>query len=210
MEEKPGQLKKQTKHKPEPAIRKTGLYFGSFNPIHIGHMAIANYMLEFTDLDEVWFVVSPLNPLKSKSTLLANHHRYAMVMRAVEDYHRYHVSNIEFSLPQPSYTINTLVALGEKYPGREFVLIMGSDNLDTFYKWKKPDVILQYYKLYVYPRPQHDGGELRLHPSVRWVDAPMMEISSSFIRDAIKHKKDIRFFLPEKVHQYIDEMGFYR
>ena len=190
--------------------KKTGLYFGSFNPIHIGHLAIANYMLEFTDLDEVCFVVSPQNPLKSKNTLLPNHHRYAMVVRAVEDYYRFQVSNIEFSLPQPSYTINTLLALGEKYPEKEFVLILGSDNLDTFHKWKNYEVILQYYRLYVYPRPGHDGGKFRQHPSVHWVNAPLMEISSSFIRSAIQHKKDIRFFLPEKVFKYLDEMGFYR
>jgi len=190
--------------------KKTGLYFGSFNPIHIGHLAIANYMLEFTDLEEVWFVVSPLNPLKNKSTLLANHHRYAMVMRAVEDYYKFHVSNIEFSLPQPSYTINTLVALDDKYPEKQFVLIMGADNLDTFHKWKNYEAILQYYSLYVYPRPNHDGGKFKDHPAVTWVNAPLMEISSSFIRDAIKEKKDIRFFLPEKVYKYIDEMGFYK
>ena len=194
----------------EKKSKKTGLYFGSFNPIHIGHLAIANYMLEFTDLDAVWFVVSPLNPLKAKNTLLANHHRYAMVMRAVEDYYRFQVTNIEFSLPQPSYTINTLVALGEKYPEKQFVLIMGSDNLDTFHKWKNYKVILQYYPLFVYPRPGHDGGKFREHPSVHWVDAPLMEISSSFIRSAISQKKDIRFFLPDKVYTYIDEMGFYK
>jgi nicotinate-nucleotide adenylyltransferase len=190
--------------------KKIGLYFGSFNPVHIGHLAIANYMLEFTDLDEVGFVVSPQNPLKNKHTLLANHHRYAMVMRAVEDYSRFHVSNIEFSLPQPSYTINTLVALGEKYPEKQFVLIMGADNLDTFYKWKNYEVILQYYQIYVYPRPGHDGGNFREHPSVHWINAPLIEISSSFIRSAIRQKKDIRFFLPDKVFKYLDEMGFYK
>jgi nicotinate-nucleotide adenylyltransferase len=194
----------------EKKLKKTGLYFGSFNPVHIGHLAIANYMLEFTDLDEVWFVVSPQNPLKSKDSLLANHHRYAMVMRAVEDFYRFHVSNIEFSLSKPSYTINTLVALGEKYPEKQFVLIMGADNLDTFIKWKNYEVILQYYQLYVYPRPGHDGGNFREHPSVHWINAPLIEISSSFIRSAIKNKKDIRFFLPEKVYKYVDEMGFYK
>jgi nicotinate-nucleotide adenylyltransferase len=194
----------------EKKPKKTGLYFGSFNPVHIGHLAIANYMLEFTDLDEVCFVVSPQNPLKSKNTLLANHHRYAMVMRAVEDYYRFHVSNIEFSLSQPSYTINSLVALGEKYPDKQFILIMGADNLDTFHKWKNYEVILQYYQLYVYPRPGHDGGKFKDHSSVQWVNAPLIEISSSFIRSAIKHKKDIRYFLPEKVYKYLDEMGFYK
>jgi len=194
----------------ENKVKKTGLYFGSFNPVHIGHLAIANYMLEFTDLDEVCFVVSPLNPLKNKNTLLANHHRFAMVQRAVEDFYRFQVTNIEFSLPQPSYTINTLVALGEKYPNKQFVLIMGADNLDTFHKWKNYEVILQYYQIYVYPRPGHDGGKFREHPSVQWIDAPLIEISASFIRSAIKNKKDIRFFLPEKVYKYMDEMGFYR
>ncbi len=190
--------------------KKTGLYFGSFNPVHIGHLAIANYMLEFTDLDDICFVVSPQNPLKSKETLLANHHRYAMVMRAIEDYSKFQVSNIEFKLPLPSYTINTLTVLGEKYPQKQFVLIMGSDNLSNFKKWKNYESILQYYQLYVYPRPGSDGGALRDHPSVTWVDAPLMEISSSFIRRAIHQNKDIRFFLPEKVWIYIDEMGFYK
>ena len=190
--------------------KKTGLYFGSFNPVHIGHLAIANYMLEFTDLDDICFVVSPQNPLKSKETLLANHHRYAMVMRAIEDYSKFQVSNIEFKRPLPSYTINTLTVLGEKYPQKQFVLIMGSDNLSNFKKWKNYESILQYYQLYVYPRPGSDGGALRDHPSVTWVDAPLMEISSSFIRRAIHQNKDIRFFLPEKVWIYIDEMGFYK
>ena len=190
--------------------KKTGLYFGSFNPIHIGHLAIANYMLEFTDLDEICFVVSPHNPLKSKDTLLANHHRYAMAVRATEDYYPFQVSNVEFKLSQPSYTINTLTVLSEKYPEKQFVLIMGSDNLNSFHKWKNYEVILKLYSLYVYPRRGSDGGDLKNHPAVEWVDAPLMEISSSFIRNAIHQKKDIRFFLPEKVFAYIDEMGFYR
>ena len=189
---------------------KIGLYFGSFNPIHIGHLAIANYMTAFTDLQKIWFVVSPQNPLKNKSSLLANHHRFAMVERAVEDFIPFEASRIEFKLPQPSYTINTLVFLSEKYPGKEFVLIMGADNLQTFAKWKNYEQLLTFYKIYVYPRPGFDGGEFAHHPSVTWVDAPLMQISSSFIREAIKNGKDIRFFLPEKVYKYIDEMGFYR
>ncbi|MEI6123963.1 MAG: nicotinate (nicotinamide) nucleotide adenylyltransferase [Bacteroidota bacterium] len=190
--------------------KKTGLYFGSFNPIHIGHLAIANYMLEFTDLDEICFVVSPQNPLKSKDSLLANRHRYAMVQRAIEDFYRFQVSNVEFKLSLPSYTINTLAVLSEKYPHKKFALILGADNLSNFKKWKNWEMILQHYPLYVYPRPCGDGGALREHEAVTWVDAPMMEISSSFIRKAIQMKKDVRFFLPEKVHAYVEEMGFYK
>ena len=191
-------------------MSKTGLFFGSFNPIHIGHMVLANYMLEFTDLDEVWFVVSPHNPLKEKQTLLAQNHRLAMVRLAVEDHKGLKASNIEFKLPQPSYTINTLVHLQEKYPKKEFSLIMGMDNLQTFDKWKNYEQILKNYTLYVYPRPRLEPGKFANHPSVVLTDAPIMEISSSFIRKAIKEKKNVDCFMPEKVAAYIEEMNFYK
>ena len=138
---------------------KTGLFFGSFNPIHIGHLVIANYMLEFTDLDEVWFIISPHNPLKDKKTLLGDHHRYYMVNMAIEDNYRLKASNIEFNMPQPSYTIHTLAYLKEKYPDKNFILIAGSDNLPTFHKWKNYEEILKQYSLYVYPRL--DAGDHR-------------------------------------------------
>ena len=189
---------------------KTGLFFGSFNPIHIGHLAIANYLAEFTDLDQVWFIISPQNPFKKKQTLLADYHRYALAERAIDDdYSKLKVSNIEFGLPQPSYTVNTLAHLEEKYPSHEFVLIMGSDNLKTLHKWKNAEHILEHYRIYVYPRKGSRGGELMNHPSVRIVDAPLMEVSSSFIREAIGAKKNVRYMLPQTVAEYIREMHFY-
>jgi nicotinate-nucleotide adenylyltransferase len=189
--------------------KKTGLFFGSFNPVHIGHLAIANYMLEFTDLDEAWFMVSPHNPLKEKETLLADHHRLALVRIATESYPRFKASNFEFSLPQPSYTIDTLVRLQEKYPEREFVLIAGTDIFPTFHKWKNYEELLNRYTMYVYPRPGYDLGKYAGNGNIHLYPAPLMEISSSFIRNAISSGKDIRFFLPEKVFEYIREMHFY-
>ena len=188
---------------------KVGLFFGSFNPIHIGHLAIANYMVQFTDLDKLWFVVSPHNPLKEKKTLLANNHRLRLVREAITDYSKFTASNIEFSLPQPSYTINTLAYLKEKHPSTQFALIMGSDNLQTFDKWKNYEEILKHYTLYVYPRTGFDGGKFKDHPKVKITQAPIMEISATFIREALKNKKDIRFMLSEPVYKYIKEMHFY-
>lgn len=188
---------------------KTGLYFGSFNPIHNGHMAIANYMHQFTDLDEVWFVVSPQNPFKNKQSLLADYQRLEMVELAISDTPGYRASNIEFHLPKPSYTVDTLAYLFDKYPNRKFVLIMGSDNLINFHKWKNFNEILRYHQIYVYPRPGTPKTPLLNNPNIQLTDAPLMEISSSFIRNSIKQKKDIRFFLPPKVWNYISEMHFY-
>jgi nicotinate-nucleotide adenylyltransferase len=188
---------------------KIGLFFGSFNPVHVGHMVIGGYMAEFTDLEKVWFVISPHNPLKEKVSLLADYHRRELVRRAIGDTNKLKASNIEFNLPKPSYTIHTLTYLTEKYPGDQFVLIMGSDTLGTFHKWKNYTQILEGFELYVYPRAGVDGGELKNHPHVKMVDTPLMEISSSFIRDAIKQKKDIRYMLPESVYNYISEMHFY-
>lgn len=187
-----------------------GLFFGSFNPIHIGHMALANYMVEFTDMDQVWFVISPHNPLKQKASLLNQNQRLYMVNVAIEDDERFKSSTIEFDLPQPSYTINTLVHLKEKYPTHKFSLIIGQDNLENFHKWKNYEEILKNYKLYVYPRPGAAKINLEIHPNVVLTQAPFMEISSTFIRDAIKKKKDIRHFLPEKAWKYIDEMNLYK
>ncbi|MCA6361755.1 MAG: nicotinate-nucleotide adenylyltransferase [Bacteroidetes bacterium] len=189
---------------------KVGLFFGSFNPIHVGHLVLANYMLSFTDLDKLWFVVSPHNPLKEKKTLLADHHRLEMVNRAIGDHPRLRASDIEFKLPQPSFTVNTLAWLSEKYPDYKFALIMGSDNLNSLPKWKNYEIILEHYQIYVYPRPGYDGGDLRNHPSVVFTQAPVMEISSTFIREAIKNKKDVQYFLPPAAWQYLDEMNFYR
>ena len=191
-------------------MQKTGLFFGSFNPIHIGHMVLANYMLSFTDLDEVWFVVSPQNPLKEKHTLLAQNHRLYMVKLATENHPKFKASDIEFKLSKPSYTIHTLTHLKEKYPKKQFSLIMGMDNLQSFHKWKNYEQILNNHTLYVYPRLQSHAGEFAKHPNIRITEAPVMEISSSFIRKAILDKKEVSAFMPEKVAAYVDEMNFYK
>jgi len=191
------------------AKKKIGLLFGSFNPIHIGHLILANYMLEFTDLSQVWFITSPHNPLKEKKSLLADHHRLAMVNIAIENNYQFRSSSIEFNLPHPSYTIDTLSHLYEKHPDNDFILIMGSDNLSSLKKWKNYKELLKLYKMYVYPRPGSDGGEFTNSPNVKMVNAPLMEISSSFIRKAIKDKKNIQYMFPPGVYEYILEMHFY-
>jgi len=187
-----------------------GLFFGSFNPIHAGHLVLANYMASFTDLEQVWFVVSPQNPLKQKSTLLDQNQRLHMVNLAIDANLKFKSSNIEFDLPKPSYTINTLAHLKEKYPNHSFSLIIGEDNLESFTKWKNYEEILKQHKLYVYPRPNSNSGELKNHKNVIMTEAPLMDISSTFIRNAIKAKKDVSFFTHPDVWQYIDEMHFYK
>ncbi len=189
---------------------KVGLYFGTFNPIHIGHLAIANYISEFTDTDQLWFVVSPQNPHKQKATLLDDYQRLEMVHRAVDGDDRFRVSNIEFNLPKPSYTVDTLAYLSEKYPDYFFRIIMGSDNLENFHKWKNYETILNHYGIMVYPRPGFDKTKYPPHPNITITDAPLMEISSTFIRNAIRNGKDVRHFLPPKIWEYIDEMNFYK
>jgi len=187
----------------------TGLYFGSFNPIHIGHLAIANFMVEFSELEQLWFVVSPQNPLKQKQSLLQDYHRLEMVQLAVEDDDRFRASDIEFRLPTPSFTIDTLTYLEEKYPGREFQLVMGADGLRTFHKWKHADLIVQKYHRLIYPRPGTDKEVASQLPNATLVDAPMMDISSSFIRQAIKEGKDVRHLVPAMAYTYMREMHFY-
>lgn len=189
---------------------KIGLFFGSFNPIHTGHMVLANYMLEFTELERIWFVVTPHNPLKQKSSLLADNHRLALVRAAIGENTKYKASNIEFGLPQPSYTVNTLAYIGEKFPNDEFALIMGSDNLESLNKWKNYEVILDRYKIYVYPRPGSAGGDFAKHKNVVMTDAPLMDISSTMIREGIKAKKNMQYFLPEGAWKYLEEMHFYQ
>lgn len=173
-------------------------------------MVLANYMLSFTDLDEIWFVVSPHNPHKAKASLLAQNHRLQMVRIAVEDHPKLKASNIEFKLPQPSYTINTLTHLREKYPKKDFCLILGMDNLQTFDKWKNYGQILKHHALYIYPRQGSVGDKFKDHPHVHITEAPVIEISSSFIRAAIAGKKDVSCFMPEKVALYVKEMNFYK
>ena len=172
-------------------------------------MVIANYMLAHTDLDKIWFVVSPHNPLKQKSSLLDERQRLQMVTLAIGDNNKMKASNIEFKLPQPSYTINTLAYLKEKHPSNSFALIMGSDNLQGFHKWKNYEEILKNYELYVYPRPDTKENELAKHKHVKMVNAPLMELSSTEIRNAVKEKKDVRYFVSPDVWQYMREMHFY-
>lgn len=187
-----------------------GLFFGSFNPIHVGHMVLANYMASFTDLEQVWFVVSPHNPLKEKSSLLNQNQRLHMVNVAIGDSDTLRSSNIEFGLSQPSYTINTLEHLKEKYPQHRFSLIMGEDNLESFTKWKNYEEILKHYHIYVYPRPNCNASDLKTHKNIIMTEAPLMDISSTMIRQSLKNKKDVSFFLPQTVWQYLDEMSFYK
>jgi len=191
---------------------KIGLYFGTFNPIHIGHLTIANHLAEYSDLDKIWFVVTPHSPFKKKSTLLDNRQRYDMVYEATKDYQKLEPSDIEFNLPQPNYTINTLTYLEEKYPKYEFALIMGEDNLKSLHKWKNYEQILENYSIYVYPRISIGEVEHRFkgHGKIHHVDAPIMELSSTFIRKSIKAGKNVRPMLPDHVWNYIDEMNFYK
>ena len=188
---------------------KIGLFFGSFNPMHIGHKIIASYMVEFSDLEKVLFVVSPENPFKQKEDLLDKNYRLQIIKSEVEGNAKLAVSDIEFSMPQPSYTIDTLGRLKEDYPENEYALIMGADNLQNFHKWKNYEQILENHSIYVYPRP---GIEInRAHQNIHIISGvPQMEISASFIRDSIKRGKDVSYLMPEKVWQYVDEMNFYK
>jgi nicotinate-nucleotide adenylyltransferase len=196
---------------PKTIRLKIGLYFGSYNPIHIGHLAIANYIVEFTDIDQLWFVVSPQNPFKKKENLLADYHRLELVTRAIDNDERFRASNIEFNLPKPSYTIDTLVHLKERFPNYSFVILIGSDNLENFGKWKNFEIILENYGLIVYPRPGFDKSKILAYKNIIVAEnAPLMEISSTFIRDAIKSGKNIRHFMPQKAWEYLDNMNFYR
>ena len=191
---------------------KIGLYFGSFNPIHIGHLVIANHMAEYSDLDQVWFVVTPYNPFKKKLTLLDNHQRLEMVYRATKDYLKLKASDIEFKLPQPNYTVNTLAYLGEKYPNYEFALIMGEDNLKGLHKWKNYQVIIENHHIYVYPRISDNKIETQFdgHEKIHHINAPVMQLSSTFIRKAIAAGKNVVPMLPKHVWEYLDEMNFYK
>jgi nicotinate-nucleotide adenylyltransferase len=188
---------------------KTGLFFGSFNPIHIGHLAIANYILEFSEIEQLWFVISPQNPLKEKKTLLTDYHRLELARLAVGDSEKYKVSDIEFGMPRPSYTIDTLTYLGEKHPNNQFSLIMGADGLKNFHRWKNASLIEEKYHRLVYPRPGISADEIRKHSNITLMEAPLMEISSSFIRTAIKEGKDVKYYLPAAAYKYITEMHFY-
>jgi nicotinate-nucleotide adenylyltransferase len=199
---------------------KIGLYFGTYNPIHVGHLIIANHMVDYTDLDQVWLVVTPQNPLKNKASLLEDYHRLAIVRIATEDNNKLKASDIEFSLPRPSFTSETLIYIKEKHPEHDFSIIMGEDNIRTFHKWKNHEEIIKNYPIFVYPRAltkQEQALEENVlinngyekHPNVSFCDAPIMKVSSSFIRKAIKDKKDVQYLLTEPVFKYISEMHFY-
>ncbi len=190
-----------------------GLFFGSFNPVHIGHLAIANYIVEYTDIRELWFVVTPQNPWKKSSNLLQDRQRQHMLELAVERSEKFKVSDIEFNLPKPNYTINTLTYLKEKFPAKKFSLIIGGDNLKYFKKWKNYEIILKEHKIYVYKRPdftEFDCKDIITKGNIEILEAPMIEISSSFIRNSIKNGKDMKFFLPKEVYKYILANNYYR
>ncbi len=192
---------------------KIGLYFGTFNPIHVGHLIIANHLAQYSDLDEIWMVVTPHNPLKKKSGLLEDYHRLQMVHLATQNYPRIRPSDIEFNLPQPNYTITTLAHLQEKFPKDDFALIMGEDNLKSLAKWKNYEVILERYPIYVYPRISKEVSDLPLSTDIskiKLVDAPIIEISSTAIRQGIKDRKDVRPLLDHEVWKYINHNLFYK
>lgn len=189
---------------------KIGLFFGSFNPIHMGHLIIANIMAETTDLKKVWFVVSPQNPFKPSKGLLHEFDRYDMVRAAIFNNFNLEVSDIEFHLPKPSYTIHTLVHLHEKFPDKEFKIIMGEDNLASFTRWKNYERILEDYGLYVYRRPNVQLSELHTHPNVTFVEAPLLDISATFIRNCIRNKQSVRYLVPDVVEEMIRAKGFYQ
>lgn len=190
--------------------QKIGLFFGSFNPIHIGHLIIGNIMAENTDLQKVWFVVSPQNPFKPAKGLLHEFDRYDLVKSAIADNFKLEVTDVEFQLTKPSYTIHTLAYLTEKHPAKEFKVIIGSDNLENFSKWKNHEQILNQYGLYVYPRPGVTNHELMRHEHVSVIEAPLLDISATYIRSCIKNNKSIRYLVPEPVEQLIRLKNFYR
>lgn len=189
---------------------KIGLFFGSFNPVHIGHLIIANFMATQTDLDKVWLVVSPQNPLKPKKTLARDHDRLHLVRLGIGDNPKLQASSVEFDLPKPSYTIDTLSFLKEKYPDQEFALIMGGDNLASLHLWKNYEQLLAGYDIYVYKRPSFDAGALASHPRVRLCEAPMLDISATYIRECLRTGKSVRYLVPDAVWEYLESGTLYR
>lgn len=189
---------------------KTGLFFGSFNPVHIGHLVIANYMIEFTDIEELWFVISPHNPLKDKELLIEDKIRFEMLQSSVEGELRFKVSDVEFMLPKPSYTIDTLIQLQYNYPDREFIVIMGSDGLNTFHLWKDFRKLINDFTRYVYPRTQNDINLFKSIENGIMLNAPIVEISSTFIRQAVSQGKNMRYFVPKNAWNIIITRGLYK
>jgi len=190
--------------------KKIGLFFGSFNPVHVGHMIIANFMVEHSDLNEMWMVVTPHNPHKEKKSLAKDRDRLHMVNLAIGENVKIKASDIEFGLDKPSYTVDTLAYLKEKYPHHTFSLIMGGDNLGTFHKWKNYKTILTNHNIYVYQRPGYDLGDLQNHEKITILEAPLLTISASYIRRQIKENKSIQYLVPDKVWEYIDGSSMYR
>lgn len=190
--------------------KKVALYFGSYNPIHVGHLMVAEYIVENTDVDQLWFVISPSSPFKKHDRLLQASQRYYMVQVAIEDDPRFKACDVEFKLPYPSYTAVTLEKLSAKYPDYQFVIVMGADNLENFERWKNYEYILEHYQLYVYPRIGAKPTPLENHPSVVMISAPQIEISASMIRNSIREKRGVTYFLPPKVKDYIEKMDLYR
>lgn len=193
--------------------KKTGLFFGSFNPIHIGHLILANYILENSDMEELWFVVSPQNPFKDKKSLLKDNNRLDMVQLAVKNYPKMRASNVEFSLPKPSYTIDTLTYLKEKYPDYSFSLIIGEDNLESLHKWKNAELLIKNYQIIVYPRvlnEEKNEPEYLQHENISLIKAPIIELSATEIRQMIKEGKNVRPMLPPEVFEYLDGSSFYK
>jgi nicotinate-nucleotide adenylyltransferase len=188
---------------------RTGIFGGTFNPIHLGHLALANYLCEENWVDELWFLITPQNPFKQEQTLLDNHLRMKMVEAAIADYPRFKASDFEFTLPRPSYTVTTLQKLSETYPDREFVLIIGADNWAAFDKWKSPEEILRNHQILVYPRPGYEINPHELPAQVKAVNTPLLEISSTFIRESIASGKDIRYFLHPEVYRFIKQHQLY-
>jgi nicotinate-nucleotide adenylyltransferase len=188
---------------------KIGLLFGSFNPVHVGHLIIANYMANYTTLDKVWLVVSPQNPLKKYGDLINTYDRLEMCKLATDNSKNIEISDVELKLPAPSYTIDTLAHLKEKYPQHEFALIMGSDNLVSLPKWKNYKLILRDYQVFVYPRPGYENTDLAAHPSVTITMTPLMELSATFIRQSLKEKKNVQYFVPDVVLDFIESKNLY-
>mgnify|MGYP006305938191 CR=1 FL=1 len=188
----------------------TGLFFGSFNPVHIGHLAIANYMIEFTDIHELWFVVSPHNPLKKEKGLIESSHRLTMLKIAIQGKEKYKVSDYELKLPRPSYTYHTLKKMTDDFPERKFILIIGADNIDVFDSWKNYREIMEQYQIYVYPRKDSKNSEFYNHRNIKEIDAPLIEISSTFIRNNMIKNKDLSFFTNPGVFQYINSRKLYQ
>ncbi|MEM8901858.1 MAG: nicotinate (nicotinamide) nucleotide adenylyltransferase [Bacteroidota bacterium] len=193
----------------KPTTLSVGLYFGSFNPIHMGHLIIAQHALDQAKFDYVWFIISPQNPFKQKKNLLPEYERLKMVELAIEGNNKMMASNVEFRLPKPSYTIDTLTHLADTYKTYSFSLIMGQDNLTHFHKWKNHESILKHYSIWVYPRPGYVAGEIDAHKNIHIFKAPLLDISATYIRQRLKENTSVRYLVPDAVHNYLEAENLY-